>query len=773
MIKRINKIKNFGVFSDYRRNGDIRDFEEKNIIYGWNYSGKTTLSRLISYLNKDTAIDEDYKDVEFEVELSDGSKINSTNRLTSQLLVKVFNSDFVKNNLHFDSSEEEQKITGIKFSVGDAGDILDKIQNNEEYIEKAKKIIEYMSKSINAFNSFDSKFTKEATYLTNLLNLGRSFTKRNIENYINSWDDKALKDFVIVDENEVQRIKINATSQNTGATIDTANIPATSFESLAKEVKVILQKSPTQSNEDALLSSDNELYNWAKLGLDIYKKKDQNLKKCAFCGSELLESRLQELNAFYSNEAAKLKSEIEQLKSKIDAEKTKLENLEWSRKSENDLTQCLQTDYIQKKNEYPQLLTAYKDSLAELIVKLDKKLNDSLFLPIELEITDTSANKNIMNWIDCVKGIFEQSNGIIAEFDEKQNQAKKKYTEHYIASFLIAEDYRRLEARKNTIETRVKKIQSLISQKENEIQKHRNKLDSVDKGKDELNNFIKKFLSREDLKIDVTEDKYFVLNRNGKLAAHLSDGEKTAIAFSHFMVVLKSLKDEGKLNHYIIFIDDPISSLDANHIAQVYSLINNFFFQKGMNSENPEKICNCFQQLFISTHNFEFFSFLRDSSYINKRKSVTEGEKKPTCNYYMLKKTDNHNSTVVNIPKTLSTFKSEYVYLFSEIESFKKDGYPVDRAYMMPNIVRRFLEIYTLIKLPGNKDEIDNRIRILFENKFSELKILHNFSHFTSLERVTRHSELMLRIQDVIEDLYKILEKDATHLNSLREGIGK
>ena len=133
-IKRINKIKNMGVFSEYHRNGDICDFEEKNIIYDWNYSGKTTLSRLISYLDKDTVIDEDYKNIEFEVELSDGSKINNTNISTSPLLVKVFNSDFVKNNLHFDSSDEERKITGIKFAVGDAGDILGKIQEDEKYI---------------------------------------------------------------------------------------------------------------------------------------------------------------------------------------------------------------------------------------------------------------------------------------------------------------------------------------------------------------------------------------------------------------------------------------------------------------------------------------------------------------------------------------------------------------------------------------------------------------------------------------------------------------
>ena len=48
MIKKLKKIKNFGVFSNYTCNSDLRDFEEKNIIYGWNYSGKTTVSRLIS-----------------------------------------------------------------------------------------------------------------------------------------------------------------------------------------------------------------------------------------------------------------------------------------------------------------------------------------------------------------------------------------------------------------------------------------------------------------------------------------------------------------------------------------------------------------------------------------------------------------------------------------------------------------------------------------------------------------------------------------------------
>ena len=92
--------------------------------------------------------------------------------------------------------------------------------------------------------------------------------------------------------------------------------------------------------------------------------------------------------------------------------------------------------------------------------------------------------------------------------------------------------------------------------------------------------------------------------------------------------------------------------------------------------------------------------------------------------------------------------------------------------YIMPNIVRRFLEIYTLIKLPGNHNEIDNRVKILI-NDVNELKILHNFSHFTSLDRVVRHSEIIMRMPDIIDDIYTLVQKDEMHFNSLNEGIQK
>ena len=50
MFKSIQKIKGLGVFSDYTKPAGTQDFAIKNLIYGWNYSGKTSLSRLFALI---------------------------------------------------------------------------------------------------------------------------------------------------------------------------------------------------------------------------------------------------------------------------------------------------------------------------------------------------------------------------------------------------------------------------------------------------------------------------------------------------------------------------------------------------------------------------------------------------------------------------------------------------------------------------------------------------------------------------------------------------
>jgi wobble nucleotide-excising tRNase len=46
MFRRIRSIDRSGVSSEYTWPQDVPPFEKRNLVYGWNYSGKTTLSRV-------------------------------------------------------------------------------------------------------------------------------------------------------------------------------------------------------------------------------------------------------------------------------------------------------------------------------------------------------------------------------------------------------------------------------------------------------------------------------------------------------------------------------------------------------------------------------------------------------------------------------------------------------------------------------------------------------------------------------------------------------
>jgi len=71
MIVSINKVKHFGLFKDFKWSGDIPGFRQYNLIYGWNYSGKTTLSRIFRCIEL-KELHSDFQNAEFDIVSSIG-----------------------------------------------------------------------------------------------------------------------------------------------------------------------------------------------------------------------------------------------------------------------------------------------------------------------------------------------------------------------------------------------------------------------------------------------------------------------------------------------------------------------------------------------------------------------------------------------------------------------------------------------------------------------------------------------------------------------------
>ena len=56
ILKKITKLKNLGVYTDFSW-GNLPEFKQYNVIYGWNGTGKTTLSKLLGSLNNGSHVD--------------------------------------------------------------------------------------------------------------------------------------------------------------------------------------------------------------------------------------------------------------------------------------------------------------------------------------------------------------------------------------------------------------------------------------------------------------------------------------------------------------------------------------------------------------------------------------------------------------------------------------------------------------------------------------------------------------------------------------------
>lgn len=98
MIKKIN-ILNCGSYKNYYWQNNLCEFKNINILYGYNGSGKTTLSRIMrSFELKE--IHYDYQDMKFELDL-DGNKLNQNDIKNENLNIRVFNKDFINDNLNF------------------------------------------------------------------------------------------------------------------------------------------------------------------------------------------------------------------------------------------------------------------------------------------------------------------------------------------------------------------------------------------------------------------------------------------------------------------------------------------------------------------------------------------------------------------------------------------------------------------------------------------------------------------------------------------------
>lgn len=749
MITQLNKLKRFGIYQNYTW-GEIDDFKKKNLVYGWNYSGKTTLSKLFQVLEfKDK--NRCFSGAEIEISVNDGTtKTYNQDTLNSfPFAVKVFNSEYIKRIFTWD--ESKSGFSPISFYLGDtAGDLKDKIKKLETINERLALLRENKYKPIidtfENYNKTNGLFSRKAkdvrdNYLPGIFD-PTTFDKGHFKTIVD--EVKVNLDGFILSATERDLTKKEAQAENKFDPQNDSYKVRESLERLSLSVKSILEDSAPKAISFPTLEEDPILFDWVQKGIPLHKDSTE----CKFCTKQLPDNRIADLNSFYSKKLKEIQDAIEDVIKEIEIER-KLIEVKFPIKK--DIAEPFQSKYEIAISAYEIQKGIYKEKLSILEKDLQSK-GSSIFNSIDatqIEIISLAGH------FEAIESVIKKHNKWLDEFGERKSAAIKKILKHYVAEYLKADDYNKKESNRDCAIEINEKIEVKININIPLIKSYNEQLSSTAKGKGELNDILEILLHRDDIKIEIRDEK-FRIERSGHPAEHLSEGEKSAIAFAYFLTELKSLRkdDPPKLPNTIIFIDDPISSLDSNHIFQVRSLLKDFFKTED------------FAQLFISTHNFEFFSMLMDSEELFHR------QKKTKADFYFIKRNDAGESKIEHLPSTFKDYNSEYVSIFHILNDFNKlaDKSTFPHTVLLPNAMRRFLELYTAMKYPSSKS-VDARVKAVFtsaDGTYHRVKLLHWFSHQNQFEKVQQHDDKLLQIEEAIRDLMEHIEtKDELHWKGL------
>jgi wobble nucleotide-excising tRNase len=797
MIEKIKYIKNLAVFNDFNWDSEVIDvesnaleFKKTNIIYGRNYSGKTTLSRVLRAMETGVLSDK-YENPECCISLVDKDDVIQTDFSSHNKIVRVFNEDFIKHNLKF-IIDPDENVQPFAILGGDNNEIeedikilKDKLGVNEEGKETAlykdmKSLQASFNTSIIAHNDAENTLASQLSEkaIGNPNGIKYNSEKFGDQNYTNAKLKREILDVKkksfnpISDEEKTLAEKILL--EQAKDDIPVLKELTLSFDTFSIKSKEFVEKSIAKSDKIEELTKSAVLNRWVKEGRDLHKDK---LVTCAFCNNEIKETRWSELDKHFDEESDKLEKEIIDLIVEIQKERESFDSIEIVKR--DDFYSKYNNEFDIAKKAFDSSIKDYQDSLSLLVKQLEKRKND-IINTHEFE-SPYNVKPQVDKAVEKIKELRVKSNEYTAKLSKDKEKAKKDLRlceiYNFISTIKYDEQVTKIERLSNKLAEEKRKRdekQVEIDEAFDQISAKQRELKDESKGADKVNELLNNYFGHNFLSLkaiefedeDTGSKRYrFEIHRESKKAYHLSEGENSLIAFCYFMAKLQDIDTKGKKP--IIWIDDPISSLDSNHIFFIYTLINTQIYGE-----------DDFEQLFISTHNLNFLKYLKrlPKAHNDEKKA----EKNKQFRYLVIERNDKKSSIKI-MPNYLRNYVSEFNYLFSQIykcstmENVDDSSYTA--FYNFGNNARKFLELFLYYKYPDSTSPM-NKMKKFFGDEnipavFTD-RLNNEYSHLSGIfergESVVEVPEMNKAAKLIIK---RIKEEDPEQYEALLNSIGE
>jgi wobble nucleotide-excising tRNase len=751
MITKISRLRHPGVLRDFSWPADLPSFGRFNLIYGWNGSGKTTISRMFRALETRTA--PAAGEVVFTI---NGVAVSSHDFSQATLPVRVFNRDFVAESV---------------FRVG-GSDVPPILVVGKESVEKQKqieKLKESLAAAQTALQSAQSKMRDYEKVLdkycidraTNIRETLRSSGSNPYNNYDKSSFRMRAQNMVAAGDKETHRLgesdrdKLLAQQRaNAKPKLQPIAYQLPDLKALAETASELLSTTVVSATIQTL-KEDTALSAWVRRGLGLHQERHVN--QCLFCEQELPRERLSALEAHFN-------AEYEQLMQRIDTEIERLnaaanEGAALRLPNRAEFYDDLAVEYDAAEAGLRRAIESTKKFLHSLVQLLtDKKAK--AFSRVELTVRAPDVDDEAVRHLNDV---VQKHNQACDDFETRVSTARKRLEADSVSAAL--DEFQRLTDSVSAAETaasqadaETKRIAQEIANLEREIVEHRQPAE-------ELNDDLHKYLGHSELCLEI-KDTGYTITRNGTPAQALSEGETTAIALLYF---LKSLKDRRfELAKGVVVLDDPVSSLDANALYLAFGFIR----------ERTKDAA----QLFILTHNFTFFRQVRNwFHHLNKKKKKGV---EPPARFYMLdcarsSDDDQRCSSIRRLDPLLGQFESEYHYLFARIYRGATAPAPqgLEENYVLPNMARRVLESFLAFRQPAKSGELWQKMQAVeFDEakKVRILRLLHTHSHGDAIGEPEHDPSLLGEAGAVLKDLLEFIKaQDLGHYEAMVELVSQ
>lgn len=794
MIEKFIIIKNLGVFADFEWDKNVLDSQGKplalgdvNILFGRNYSGKTTLSRIIRSFETATGL-EKYEGGTFKLEMCDKSIIDENCETKLSNPIRVFNEDFIRENLLFINAPEqgvapfavlggnveiEQDIEKIKEKLGSPD------EGNETGLYRER------IEAVNTYSVAYKSYQDEQNRLEQILRDKATSGKTSIKYQSEVYGDQNYNILKLRNElNDVthEHILTNEQVDELKATLkeDPKQIPSISkveipnFEDINRRVKGIVEQQILASDKIEELVHNAMAHKWVEEGCELHKGRET----CLFCGGKITASRWETLERHYDEATKDLKTRIEKAIAWINGKILIVQEL--YKISPSSYYSCFK-DEVESINKDMDTLRKNLVSTLECILQQLKSKQENIHSTLTYTEYpfDYTAIEDIYRRIQELNERARQHGD---NLNEKQAENRKKLRQSEVARFKEETRYSQAIKSISDKERIANEMEALKKQKESDVRKLEDEIKAKERlrqneeeGARKVNEILQSYFGHHSIELrsvkkEDEEGIYFDVFRKNKKAYNLSEGERNLVAFAYFVAKLDDVETSTKKP--IIWIDDPISSLDANHIFFTFSLIDQEIVTK-----------HKWTQLFISTHNLDFLRYLKrlhtDALKIRYTDNQGVEKERKVITRWLLIERKGEKSVITCMPQYMKAHVTEFNYLFHQIykcsQAAENENYEL--FYNFGNNARKFLEAYLYYKYPDNETNCLHKKMIrFFSDGYAATtidRIDNELSHLEGLiERgmsIPDHTEIKKCAQYILET---IKAKDPDQYNAFLASIG-